>query len=59
LDTEILAVKFMGFALILLIFGFVICFLACMGYNTYLKYQDEHKKIEVRSMNSNSTKKVK
>ena len=53
LDVAILAVKFLGTALIILSIGFVICLLAFMGYNTYIKYQDKNKKIEVRAENSN------
>lgn len=51
-----LAVKFLGTALIILSVGFVFCLLAFMGYNTYVKYQDKNKKIEVRAENSNSVK---
>lgn len=61
METEALltSIKFLGATSILLIIGFVICFLAVIGYNTYIKYQDRHKKIEVRSKNSNSKKKIK
>ena len=45
--------KFLGWALILLIIGFVICFLATIGYNTYITYSQDNKKIEVRAENSN------
>lgn len=58
LEAEILAVKFLGTALIFLIVGIVLCFLASIGYNTYAKYHDKNKKIEVRAENSNSTKRV-
>ena len=54
LEAEILAVKYLGIALIILIVGIVLCFLASLGYNTYIKFQDKHKKIEVRAENSNS-----
>lgn len=54
LEVAILAVRFLGAALIILSLGFVLCLLALMGYNTYLKYQDKNKKIEVRAENSNS-----
>jgi len=53
LDIAILAVRFLGIISIILVLGFTICFLAMIGYNTYLKYQDKHKKIEVRAENSN------
>lgn len=52
-DTSTIAVKFLGRALIVLIVGIVICFLASLGYNTYIKLQDEDKKIEVQATNSN------
>ena len=57
MEAEILAVKFLGIALIVLIVGIVLCFLASLGYNTYIKYHNKDKKIEVRAENSNSTKK--
>ena len=53
MNTEFLAVLFLGVALISLIIGIVLCLLASLGYNTYLKIQDSQKKIEVRSQNSN------
>ena len=52
-DSNVVAVKYLGKALICLIVGIVLCFLASLGYNTYIKYSD--KKIEVRAENSNST----
>ena len=54
MEAEILAVKFLGIALIVLIVGIVLCFLASLGYNTYIKYHNKGKKIEVRTRNSNS-----
>lgn len=56
METATLAVQYLGIALVVLIVGIVLCFLASLGYNTYLKYQNEHKKIEVRAENSNSDK---
>ena len=56
LEAGIIAVKFLGIALIFLIVGFVLCFLASLGYNTYIKFKDTNKKIEVRAENSNSAK---
>lgn len=53
MEAEIIAVKFLGIALIVLIVGIVLCFLASLGYNTYVKFQDKYKKIEVRAENSN------
>ena len=52
-DSNVVAVRYLGIALIALIIGIVICFLASLDYNTYIKYSDE--KIEVRTENSNST----
>ena len=53
METANLAVQFLGIALICLIVGIVLCFLASLGYNTYMKFQDKHKKIEVRAENPN------
>ena len=52
-DGNVVAVRYLGRALISLIVGMIVCFLASLGYNTYIKYSD--KKIEVRAENSNST----
>ena len=56
LDAEILAVQFLGIALIVLIVGIVLCFLASLGYNTYIKFKNNQKEIEVHAENSNSVK---
>ena len=53
MKSEIIAVKYLGLALIFLIVGIVLCFLASLGYNTYIKIQDNNKKIEVTTENSN------
>lgn len=50
-----LAVALLGATSIILVIGIVICFLAVLGYNTYIKYTDQDKKIEVHAQNSNST----
>ena len=42
-DETSLTIKFLGTALILLITGIVVCFLASLGYNTYIKYSDNKK----------------
>ena len=47
MEVSILAVKFLGTALISLIVGFVVCFLAVLGYNTYVRFHSNKKKIEV------------
>ena len=47
MDVSLLAVKYLGTALISLIVGFVICFLAALGYTTYIRFQDKKKEIEV------------
>ena len=52
-DSNVVAVRYLGRALICLIIGIVLCFLASLGYNTYIKYSN--KKIEVQAQNSNST----
>ena len=56
MEIGILATKFLGTISIILVLGFVLCVLAFVGYNTYIKYQDKHKKIEVRAENSNLNK---
>lgn len=55
MSAEILAVKYLGVSLIFLIVGIVLCFLASLGYNTYIKFQDNHKKIEVQATDSKTT----
>lgn len=50
-----LAVALLGATSIILVIGIVICFLAVLGYNTYIKYTDQDKKIEVQAQNFNST----
>ena len=55
MDETALAIKFLGTALILLIIGIVICFLASLGYNTYIKYNDSKKKIEACAQSKNNT----
>lgn len=57
LEVAIMAVRFLGWISIILCLGFVLCLLAIISYNTYIKYQDKHKKIEVRAENSNNLKK--
>ncbi len=52
MTAELLAVKYLGISLIFLIVGIVLCFLASLGYNTYIKFQDKHKKIEVQATDS-------
>ena len=47
MEVSLLAVKYLGTALISLIVGFVICFLAALGYTTYIRFQDKKKEIEV------------
>ena len=51
-----LAVKFLGIISVILVLGFIVCFLASLGYNTYIKYSDDNKKIEVHAQNSNLNK---
>ena len=47
MEVSLLAVKYLGTALISLIVGFVICFLAALGYTTYMRFCDKEKEIEV------------
>ena len=56
MEIGILATKFLGTVSIILVSGFVLCVLAFVGYNTYIKYQNKDKKIEVRAENSNLNK---
>ena len=56
MEVSAMAVQYLGIALICLIVGIVLCFLASLGYNTYIKFQDKHKKIEVHAENSNLDK---
>lgn len=51
--NSVIAVKFLGWALLLIIISVSVCSLAYIGYNTYIKYEDEHKKIEVHTQDSN------
>ena len=55
MDETALAIKFLGTALILLIIGIVVCFLASLGYNTYIKYNDSKKKIEACAKKPSNT----
>lgn len=50
------AVRYLGRALIALIIGIVLCFLASLGYNTYIRWSQ--KEIEVHAENSNSQNKT-
>lgn len=52
MTAELMAVKYLGIALIVLIVGIVLCFLASLGYNTYIKFHDKNKKIEVQATDS-------
>ena len=56
MSAEILAVKYLGISLIFLIVGIVLCFLASLVYNTYIKFQDNHKKIEVQATDSKNNR---
>lgn len=52
-NDTVVAVKYLGRTSLALVIGIVICFLASLGYNTYVK--SSSKKIEVHATNSNST----
>lgn len=54
-DSNSVAVRFLGWTFIITIIGIVLYALASLGYNTYLSYTDNNKKIEVRTENSNSS----
>lgn len=51
-DSNTLAVRYLGIALIAFIIGFFMYLVATAGYNTYLSFSKE--KIEVHAENSNS-----
>jgi len=53
MSTEFIAVLFLGIVSIILASGILLYCLAHLGYNTYLKFQDRQKKIEVHAKNSN------
>lgn len=53
-QQNVLAVKYLGRSLIFLIVSFTLCFLAVLGYNTYVKLSGQEKRIEVQA-NSNSS----
>ena len=47
MEVSILAVKFLGTSLIALIIGFVVCFLAVLGYNTYIRFHTNKKRLKL------------
>ena len=56
LETElILAIKMLGMALILLIIGIVLCFLASLGYSTYIKCSNKKNEVHAENSNKNDT----
>ena len=54
MEIATMAVQFLGAGFIIIAIGLIMCLLGIIGYNTYIKYQDKHKKIEVRTENENS-----
>jgi len=48
-----LAVRYLGIISLALVIGITLCFLAVIGYNTYISVTQE--KIEVQATNSNFT----
>ena len=54
-DSNTLAIKYLGWTLILTIVFVGLYALATIGYNTYISFSQE--KIEVQATNSNSTNK--
>ena len=53
LEVGLLAVKFLDIVSIASIVGIILCVLAVLGYNTYIKFQDKNKKIEVCAKDTN------
>ena len=53
-NIALVAIGFLGFALISIIVGFVIYLLANQGYNSNIKLKHKNKEIEVHAENSNS-----
>lgn len=51
-NSNDVAVRYLGRALIALIIGIVLCFLASLGYDGYIRWSE--KEIEVHAQNSNS-----
>jgi len=54
MGVEIIAVQYLGTALIVLAVGLVICVLSFLGYNIYVRYENKNKKIEACAENTNS-----
>lgn len=54
MEVSILAVQFLGIVSVVAIIGIVLCTLAVLGYNAYIKIQDKNKKIEVCAKDTNS-----
>ena len=48
-----MAVKYLGRALMALIVGIVICFLASLGYNTYIRFSQEKVEVQATHLESN------
>lgn len=55
LENNTLAIRYLGIVSISLVVVFGIWGLAVLGFNTYFKYSDNKKEIEVRAENSNSS----
>ncbi len=50
-----ISIKYASLISVSLIVGFVICFLAKLGYLPRFTYSDNKRKIEIQAMNSNLT----
>lgn len=55
LNQNEIATRYLGLSSIFLIVGIVLCFLANLGYNSYIKFQSSDKKIEVHAENFNNS----
>lgn len=58
MNAEMMAVRYLGIALIFLSIGIVLCFLASLGYNTYIRFQDKHKKLKSRRRTPKTTSEI-
>lgn len=51
-----IAVKYLGKSLLAVIIGIIICFLATIGYNTYISVSQEKIEVNASNINSNTIK---
>lgn len=55
-NSNDVAVKYLGKSLLAVIIGIIICFLATIGYNTYISISQEKIEVNASNINSNSIK---